>query len=59
MQIEYITVPMSRLEVNTAQCHNLITNNLFRNNDINVTAICVHVDFSNDDLFQLHVSLQF
>ena len=54
--IEYITVPGLRLELNTGRCHNLSAKNFLRNNDSNVTASCVHINFIKDDIFQLQVS---
>ena len=30
-----------------------------QNNDINVTASCLHVAFSKDELFELHIASQF
>ena len=47
------------LEVNTVRCCNLSAKNFLKNNDINVTASCLHVDFSKDELFELHVAPQF
>ena len=57
--IEYKAVEGFTLEVNTVQCRNLSAKNFLKNNDINVTASCLHVDFSKDELFELHVALQF
>lgn len=32
---------------------------MYKNNDINLTATCLHVDFSKDILFEFQVSPQF
>ena len=47
------------LEVNTVQCRNFSAKNFLQNNAINVTASFLHVDFSKDELFELHVAPQF
>ena len=57
--IEYKAVEGLTLEVNTVRCRNLSAKNFLQNNDINVTASCLHVDFSKDELFELHVAPQF
>ena len=58
--IEYKAVEGLTLEVNTVRCHNLSAKNFLKNNDINVTASCLHIDFSSkDELFELHVAPQF
>ena len=57
--IEYKAFEGLTLEVNTVRCRNLSAKNFLQNNDINVTASCLHVDFSKDELFELHIAPQF
>ena len=57
--IEYKAIEGLALEVNIIWCRNLSAKNFLQNNDIDVKASCLHVDFSKDELFELHVALQF
>ena len=49
--IEYKAVAELSLEVHTICCHDLSAKHFLRNNDINVTASCLYVEFSKDDLY--------
>jgi len=50
-KIEYTKVDGLPWEINTVQCDGLNVDSLLENNGINVTASCIHVDFTSDDLF--------
>lgn len=52
--IEYKDVAELCLEVNTICCHNLCAKIYLMNNDINISASYLHVDFSQDNLFEFH-----
>lgn len=41
--------------MNTILCKNWSTRKCINNNNINITASCLHADFSRDDLYELHV----
>ena len=46
-------------EVNTILCSNLRAKHFVNNNDVNLSASCLCVDFSKKDLFTIHVVPQF
>ena len=43
-------------EINTVECDNLSAHSFLKNNDLNITACCFHVDFATDGLFSIHAS---
>ena len=46
-------------EMNTVLCRNLSAKNFMNNDDMNVMASFLHVDFIEEDLFTIHVAPQF
>ncbi len=57
--IKYHKVDGLDLEINTVKCHSLSPDSFLANNDLNVTASCIHVNFAADKLFSVHASPQF
>ena len=43
-------------EINTVKCINLSAASFLANNDLNITASCIHVNFAADDLFTIDAS---
>ena len=58
-RIAYKEVEGFPWEINTVECHRLSAENFLANNDLNVTAACLHVDFTTDSLFSFHASPSF
>ena len=50
---------LDRDYLNTVKCSNLNANTLLSNNDLNITATCLDVEFTRDELSVLHASPSF
>ncbi len=55
-RVEYKRVEHFQWEINTVKCEGLNADNFLKNNNLNITASCLLVDFTSNDLFSVHVS---